>query len=103
LARILGCITASQVSRHERSVTPPSLFAALGYQVVFRVPVSDIFPGLYFSVESDVAKHLGALESELGNSRAKGRSALQIARRMEWLWERKTLNQHDSLDASADQ
>lgn len=89
LAGILGGVTASQVSRHERSVALPSLLAALGYQVVFQTPVSDIFPGLYFTVESAIEERLRALEGHLGNSTAKGRSALPIARRLEWLSERK--------------
>jgi len=89
LARILGNVTASQISRHERSVTPPSLFTAFGYQAVFQRPASDIFPGLYHTVEAGAEERLEAFASELGNSTAIGRSAAPVARRMEWLWERK--------------
>jgi len=89
LARILGSVTASQISRHERSVTPPSLLTAFGYQVVFQKPVSDIFPGLYHAVETGVEERLEKFENELEDSAAKGRAAVPVARQAEWLWERK--------------
>lgn len=88
LARILGSVTPGQISRHERSMSAPSLLAAFGYQVVFRQPASDIFPGLYHAVEAGVEQRLAELESGLSSSDAKGRAAAHIARRLEWLWER---------------
>jgi hypothetical protein len=35
-----------------------------------------------------VEERLQAFETELGNSTAIGRSAVPVARQMEWLWER---------------
>ena len=90
LAQVLGTVTRNQVSRHERSVAAPSLIAALGYQSVFREPISDIFPGLYHTVAAGVEELLEELEIELGKSTIKGRAALPIARRLEWLAERRT-------------
>jgi transcriptional regulator with XRE-family HTH domain len=89
LARILGNVTASQISRHERLVTPPTLLAAFAYQVVFQKPVSDIFPGVYHTVETTVEECLESFENELSKSTSKGRSAVPVARCLEWLWERK--------------
>jgi DNA-binding XRE family transcriptional regulator len=89
LAQIIGNVTASQISRHERSISPPTLLTAFGYQALFKKPVSDIFPGLYYTVEAGVEGRLEAFESELGNSPAKGRFAVPVARQTEWLWERK--------------
>jgi len=89
LARILGSITAAQISRHERSVTPPSLLAAFGYQAVFQQPASDIFPGFFHTVEAGIEERLGELESELGNYVAKGRAAAIIARQLEWFCARR--------------
>jgi transcriptional regulator with XRE-family HTH domain len=91
LAQILGSLTATQVSRHERSVSPPTLIAALGYEVVFRRPVSEIFPGLYHTIEAGVVDRLESFESDLGKSTAKGRAAAPVARRLEWLNERKNM------------
>jgi DNA-binding XRE family transcriptional regulator len=90
LAQVLGSVTRNQVSRHERSVAAPSLIAALGYQTVFHEPISDIFPGLYHTVAAGVEERLEELETELGKSTIKGRAALPIARRLEWLAERRT-------------
>src|SRR5271166_5647271 len=88
LAQILGTVTEGQISRHERSVTPPTLIAAFGYQVVFQEPVSEIFPGLYHTIEAGVVERLEAFESKLGESTAKGHAAAPVARRLEWLNER---------------
>jgi vacuolar-type H+-ATPase catalytic subunit A/Vma1 len=57
--------------------------------VVFQKPVSEIFPGLYHTIEAGVAERLEAFESELGDSTAKGRAAAAVARKLEWLHERK--------------
>lgn len=88
LARILGTVTGGQISRHERSVSPPTLIAAFGYQIVFRKPVSEMFPGLYHTIEAGVAERLEAFERELDESTAKGRAAAPVARRLEWLNDR---------------
>jgi transcriptional regulator with XRE-family HTH domain len=88
LARILGSVTANQISRHERSISPPSLLTVFGYQVVFQKSASDIFPGLFHAVEIGVEERLREFESELGNNVAKGGEAVRIARQLEWFWER---------------
>jgi DNA-binding XRE family transcriptional regulator len=46
LARVLGYGTHSAIARHERLESVPSLAVALRYQVLYRVPVSEIFAGL---------------------------------------------------------
>lgn len=88
LARVLGSVTAKQISRHERSVTPPTLIAAFAYQAIFQTPVADIFPGLYHTVQAGVEESLEAFKDELSNSTTKGRAAMPIARQLEWLCER---------------
>jgi|SRR5579862_993249 len=89
LAEFLGTVTSSQVSRHERSAGPPNLLTAFGYQVIFRRPVSEIFPGLYHAVEAAVEERLAELEEELGKSALRGRAAAGVARQLEWLAERR--------------
>jgi hypothetical protein len=78
-------------------MTPPTLLDAFVYQVVFQKPVSEIFPGLYHTVETAVEEHLTALEFELNDSTAKGGPAVRIARQLEWLWERKNPESVESL------
>jgi DNA-binding XRE family transcriptional regulator len=73
LARILGSVSASQISRHERSRTLPGMLTAFGYQVVFEKPVSDIFPGLFYAVEAGVQERLEEFKREL-NKKAERRA-----------------------------
>lgn len=91
LAAVLGFLTEIQVSRHERSVTIPGLMIALGYEAIFRAPISEIFPGLYRAVEAGIEDRLEDMENELQQSTVKGRKAASIARKLEWLWERKNV------------
>jgi DNA-binding XRE family transcriptional regulator len=91
LARIVGYITQAPVSEHERSVTIPALLIAISYEIVFRVPISELFPGLYRTVEAHIEEQLACIEAELQESSAKGRRAAFIARKLEWLWERRNL------------
>ncbi|HEY5212537.1 MAG TPA: helix-turn-helix transcriptional regulator [Acidobacteriaceae bacterium] len=89
LAQILGYLTEIQVSRHERSSTIPGLLIAVGYEVIFHVPLSELFPGLYQTVEANIEDRLDKMEDVLQQSAVKGRSATPIARKLEWLWERR--------------
>jgi transcriptional regulator with XRE-family HTH domain len=67
LAEILGSVSESQVSRHERSSGLPTILAALAYQAVFQKPVSEIFPGLYHTVEIGIEERLNELAQRLGS------------------------------------
>lgn len=89
LASILGFLSEIQISRHERSVTIPGLLIALGYEAIFRAPISEIFPGLYQTVEASIEERLAEMEKNLQQSTTKGRKASSIARKLEWLWERR--------------
>jgi DNA-binding XRE family transcriptional regulator len=88
LAKLIGYLSHSQVSSHERAETLPSLLIALGYQAVFRVPVAELFPGIYETVNMGIEERLAAIESDLQQSTIKGRRAQAIARRLEWFYER---------------
>lgn len=47
IAFLLGAACGTKVSRHERASRPPSLQTALAYQVIFGVPVHELFPEDY--------------------------------------------------------
>lgn len=51
LASLLGCQSGTKVSRYERQTRTPVLSTALACQVIFQVPVHELFPGLYEEVE----------------------------------------------------
>lgn len=89
LALIAGYETAYPVSRHERSATIPAMHIALSYEVIFRTPIHELCPGLYRSIEASIELRLTEMENDLQQSTAKGRKAALIARKLEWLNERR--------------
>ena len=89
LAEIAGLLTKTQVARHERSNQLPSLIAALSYQAIFRISITDLFPGLYETIAQGIEDRLSALEHTLENSSARGSKANIIAINLVWLNERK--------------
>ena len=97
LAELIGIIAHHQVSIHERSVAFPSLIAALSYQAVFRVPVDELFPGIYEPILKSIEERLSEMEKDLHDSAASGRTAEAIARRLEWLCSRRNQDVADAL------
>jgi hypothetical protein len=89
LADLIAIIGDHQISNHERSIAVPSLLAALSYQAIFNLSVAELFPGFYESVRFSVEERLAEMERRLGDSTAKGRKAQIVARKLEWLWERR--------------
>ena len=92
IGEVLGYLSEGPVARHEDGRRLPSLQVALGYELIFRVPVAEIFPGLRDEVSRTVEKQLAQLEERLGEYSAKDRNAMAIARKLTWLYERRTQN-----------
>jgi transcriptional regulator with XRE-family HTH domain len=88
LARIIGSVTASQVSRHERSRSLPTLLVAFGYQVAFGKPVAEIFPGFYHAVETSIGGRLEEFRRNAGGGAANNGPAMPVYRDGDWLDER---------------
>jgi hypothetical protein len=74
-------VSESQVSRHERSSGLPTILAALAYQAVFQMPVSEIFPGLYHTVEISIEERLNELAQKPGSNEVDDTIKEFIARR----------------------
>jgi transcriptional regulator with XRE-family HTH domain len=91
LALVLGIVTESQLSRHERSVSAPGLLALLAYETLFRKPVSEIFPGIHRTVSTGIEDRLVHLEQLLQGSSVRGHKAAAIARKLEFMWERRNV------------
>jgi transcriptional regulator with XRE-family HTH domain len=89
LASLLGYRNETQVLRHEQSHTLPPLSAALSYQCIFQVPLTELFPGVYRTVDQIITERLAQLEIDLQGRHAKGPGASATARKLEWLCERK--------------
>ena len=90
LAEILGLISEWQISEHERSVGVPLFLTAVSYEIVFNVPISELFPGIYETVQTNIDSRLAELEARLHESSAKGRAAALVARKIEWLTMRRS-------------
>jgi len=88
LAILVGYKDQWQISRHERSGTTPSLVIALAYQVVFRIPVSEIFTEVHARATRTVEENLKAFESALKSSAGKGRAGRITTQKVQWLAER---------------
>ena len=97
IAQLLGYPDQEPVSRHERSRSMPPLIIALCYQAIFRVPVSDLFPGHYEKTKRTIEERLAKMEHDLQQRSAKDRDAAMIARKLEWMWERNNPQQSDSI------
>ena len=91
LARLIGFADES-VCRHERSESLPPLPTALSYEVIFGVPISELFPGLRLSVEEAVEKRITAFERELQERSARSpREADRHAQKFAWLDQRRAV------------
>jgi transcriptional regulator with XRE-family HTH domain len=84
LADVLGVATEWQISQHERSLAIPLFLSA-----IFQIPISKPFPGFYEESRQNIERQLNEMEEHLKESAERGRSAALIARKLEWLWERK--------------
>jgi transcriptional regulator with XRE-family HTH domain len=90
IAALLGS-DAGTVSRFEWSHSLPSLPLALAFEVVFMVPVSQLFSGLREAVGHSIEQRLANLEAELGSRSGKGPRAVITAKKLEWIMERRRI------------
>lgn len=91
LGQMLGYDSEGAVARHEQFRALPPFLIALGYEVVFRVSVSEMFPGLKQTVEFGIEKRVAEFENDLRMKSGRGAQAAAIARKLEWLSERRNL------------
>jgi len=89
IAQLLGFRSEITVSRHERSLSAPSLFAALSYEIIFNEAISKQLKSLYREVEAKIEQHLTELEHALQQCDGKGRDARTIAKKLVFLNERR--------------
>ena len=68
VAFLLGCRNATKVSRYERFDRKPALETALACKAVFRVPVEDLFAGIYQKVERVTSKRARLLARKISRA-----------------------------------
>lgn len=89
VGQLLGFADHGPVSRHERSRAVPSLETALGYEVIFSIPVSSIFAGMRDKLSDQLETKLAEMEASLGQHSTRERGAKAIAQQLIWLMERR--------------
>ena len=85
LAEILGTIGDRQVARHENSHAMPSSLVVIGYEVVFQASAEQLFPGAYETVRQGIEQRLAEMERRLRENASKGRSVVDLARKLQWI------------------
>src|ERR1700675_2789858 len=84
VAYLLGSKTRNQVYRYERRQQAPPLRAALAFQALFGTSVSEIFPGVYESVQKELKRR--ARELALGLQTQNGKRNHRVtAQKLQWL------------------
>ncbi|MFP5234341.1 MAG: hypothetical protein ACLGSD_00440 [Acidobacteriota bacterium] len=91
IGRLLGYEDESAVAKHERFRAMPPFLIALGYEIIFRVPVSELFPGIAETVALGIEARLVALERRLREHDDMARSAVGV-RTLAWLETRRGVN-----------
>lgn len=59
------------VGRHERSNTVPPLLVALAYEIVFEVPIAQLFIGFHSVARQSVTRNMQELRANLAASRSR--------------------------------
>jgi DNA-binding XRE family transcriptional regulator len=90
LGSLVGYESEGQVRRHEHSKTTPPLLIALAYEVVFQVPVSEIFVGFQSTVARVVETNLYEFRRDLQRRSAGRRLGGAALLKSQWLTERPT-------------
>jgi len=90
LALLIGYNDESAVARHERSASFPPFLIALAYEVIFQLPVGELFFGVRDTVEQVVEERIDDLKKSLEEQDARGRHAARTARKLEWIATRRS-------------
>jgi len=88
VAELLGFRSDAATFRHERSNSIPDLRTAMAYEVIFGVPISSQFPGLFQAIEPLVEQRISQLRERLQNQPGRGPNAARDARKLEFFCER---------------
>lgn len=90
LGALLGYPSDVTVSRHELSRSLPPLLIALCYEIIFQVPVSEIFVGLKDQADQHVEQRLLQFEADLELLKSKQTLVPpEVAQKLVWLSDRR--------------
>lgn len=102
VALVLGSEDRGAVSRYERGHHLPPLPVAIALEVLFVVPVTELFSGLREGISGVVEERLSKLEAELGARSARDPQAAITAKKLLWLMDRRNVlsSAYDTGDGS---
>jgi hypothetical protein len=96
LGSVLGYRDENSVAKHERFESVPPFLIALGYEAIFQVPITHLFPGLRQTVGMGIEARLAELELTLRHKEAAGIAAVLTSQKLDWLTERKIFGANQS-------
>jgi hypothetical protein len=79
VAFLLGCRTGAKVSRYEQFSRQANIRTVFAYEVIFRVPASDLFPGVYQKVEKATRARARLLARKLADAKPRRMAARKLA------------------------
>ena len=85
LAFLVGSKRGEQFSRYESHHRTPTLQVALACEVVFKVPVSDLFKGMHKPIAKQISARVETLATELQRKHGQGKGARLTAKKLSWL------------------
>jgi DNA-binding XRE family transcriptional regulator len=94
LGRVLGYRDETAVANHERFESMPPFLTALGYEVIFQIPASEIFGGVKQTVTVAIEARLAEFEHRLRENGRRTPSP-RITRTLEWLEDRRAPRIHN--------
>lgn len=86
VAEILGFKTDVPAFRHECSRTFPDLRTAMGYEILFRAPISSQFQALYLSIEPEIEDRILTMKRRIEEQVGAGGNAIRNAAKLEFFW-----------------
>jgi transcriptional regulator with XRE-family HTH domain len=92
---LFGCKDGATLSRYERRKRLPSLRIAIACGAIFKIPVTELFPGVREEVDRDLASRIGRLGADL-LTKSRGDDKHHRAHRQKLAW----LAEHHGLVTS---
>jgi len=84
VAFLIGCRDGAQISRYEKRRRLPPLETALAWEIIFGIPVSELFAGMHEAIGDDVSVGLKELKLRLESSTTKT-NAKSAVRKLNWI------------------
>jgi transcriptional regulator with XRE-family HTH domain len=91
VAELVGFRSDAAAYRHECSKSIPDLRTAMAYEIIFGVPISSMFSGLYRSIEPIIEEQISQLRKQLEDQPGTGPNAERDALKLVFLCERENL------------